>query len=194
MTMILRRSAFLLALAFLGSTAAASEPAHLEGRASGKLVVDRQSTPLTYAYARAEKGFFDPSKEDIRVILSDVPLSDDALNDDFTRNHMAQDGKLHSVEVVIDAEKRPISGVLRHAAFARTQGFVSVSGMHRFEPKTFDGRFVEGKLATDRSNEFMNVSFEYEATFRAPVWRAPRTPTPRPPRSGRRTSRTAPRS
>jgi len=194
MTMILRRSASLLVLAVLGSTAAASGPAHLEGASSGKLVVDRQSTPLTYAYARAEKGFFDPSKEDIRVILSDVPLSDEALNDDSTRNHMAQDGKLHSVEVVIDAEKRPISGVLRHAAFARTQGFVSVSGMHRFEPKTFDGRFVEGKLATDRPNEFMNVSFVYEATFRAPVWRAPRTPTPGSPRSGRRTSRTATRS
>jgi hypothetical protein len=152
----------------------------LEGSATGKLTVAGKETPLRYAYARAEKGFFDPTKEDIRVILSDVPLTDQALDDDFTRNRMAQDGKLHSVEVVIDSEKRPISGVLRHPAFVRTQGFVSVSGMHRFEPKKFDGRFVEGKLATDRPGEFMNISFEYAATFQAAIWRTPGAPGPRP--------------
>ena len=167
------------------SMAAAASAAILEGSASGTLIVGGRETPIRYAYARAEKGFFDPTKEDIRVILSDVSLAEEALNDDFTRNRMARDGKLHSVEVVIDSEKRPISGVLRHPAFARTQGFVSVSGMHRFEPKKFDGRFVEGKLSTDRPGEFMNVSFEYAATFQAAIWRTPGAPGPRPSPSPR---------
>jgi hypothetical protein len=155
------------------SLAAAAAAAILEGAASGTLTVGGETTPLRYAYARAEKGFFDPSKEDTRLILSDVPLSEQALTDEFRRNHMAQDGKLHSVEVVIDAQRRPIAGVLRHAAFSKTQAFVSVSGMHTFEPKTFDGRFVEGRLSTERPGEFMDVTFEYAATFRAPVWHPP---------------------
>ena len=170
---------WILAAPGLGVAALASAGV-LEGSASGKLVVGGKETPIRFAYARAEKGFFDPSKEDIRVILSDVSLTDEALNDDFARNRMAQDGRLHSIEVVIDWEKRPISGVLRHPAFARTQGFVSVSGMHRFDPKKFDGRFVEGKLSTDRPGEFMGVSFEYAATFQAAIWRTPDAPGPRP--------------
>jgi undecaprenyl-diphosphatase len=159
------------------------------GTAQGKLTVGGQETPLTYVYARAEKGFFDPAQEDIRVILSDVSLDDEALNDEFARNQLAQDGKLHSVEVVFNAKKEPISGVIRHPAFSRTQGFVSVSGMHRFEPKTFDGRRVEGKLSTDRPNEFMNVSFEYAAVFQTPVWRRPALTPTRSPRASRTPSR-----
>jgi hypothetical protein len=167
------------------SMAAAASAAILEGSASGTLIVGGKETPLRYAYARAERGFFDPTKEDIRVILSDVSLAEEALNDDSRRNRMARDGKLHSVEIVIDSAKRPISGVLRHPAFARTEGFVSVSGMHRFDPKRFDGRFVEGRLSTDRPGDFMNVSFEYAATFQAPIWRTPGAPGPRPSPSPR---------
>jgi membrane protein DedA with SNARE-associated domain len=186
-----RGHVWLLVAPGLGIAVAASA-AILEGSASGQLIVGGKKTPIRYAYARAEKGFFDPTKEDIRVILSDVSLTEEALSDDFTRNRMARDGKLHSVEVVIDSEKRPISGVLRHPAFARTQGFVSVSGMHRFDPKKFDGRFVEGTLSTDRPGEFMSVSFEYAATFQAAIWRTPGAPGPRPSPSPRPRERKTP--
>jgi undecaprenyl-diphosphatase len=173
------------ALVLAAAAASGAEAGAAPGTAAGKLTVSGRETALTYAYARAEKGFFDPSKEDIRVILSDVPLDGEALGDDSARNRMAQEGKLHCVEVIINAEREPISGAIRHAAFSRTQGFVSVSGMHRFESKTFDGKRVEGKLSTDRPNEFMNISFEYAAVFSAPVWRAA-SPTPtRPPRTGK---------
>jgi hypothetical protein len=165
--------ALVLPVMFLRLAAGNAAAGSLEGTASGSLTIAGKTTPLTYAYARAEKGFFDPSKEDIRVILTDVPLSDEELADESARSRLAEAGKLHSVEVVINAEKQPIAGVLRHAAFSRTQGFVSVSGMHKFEPKTFDGRFVEGRLSTETLSEFMNVTFAYAATLRAAVWRRP---------------------
>jgi Putative lumazine-binding len=44
-------------------------------------------------------------------------------------------------------------------------GYVSVSGMHVFTPKTFDGKVVEGKLATRKPDEFMNKAFEGKATI-----------------------------
>src|SRR5262249_223680 len=80
---------FGLAVALLFAAVALSAIEAEPGTAKGKLIVSGQETPLTYAYARAEKGFFDPSKEDIRVILSDVPLDDEALNDESGRNQMA---------------------------------------------------------------------------------------------------------
>jgi hypothetical protein len=157
------------------------------GTASGKLTVDGQTTPLTYAYARAGKSFFDPGKEDILIILSDVPIPEAALSDVFARHAMAVEGKLHAVEVSLNSEKQAVSGGLLHEAFSQTQGFVSVTGMHKFEAKTFDGKLVEGKLSMDKPDEFMKKTFQYSATFRAPVWHRPP-----PTASGAAAAQTAP--
>jgi hypothetical protein len=162
-----------LAIAVLlrASTAVAAE--QKSGTADGTLTVAGKTTPLEYAYARAGKGFFDKTKEDVLVILSDVPIPDAALDDEFARHKMAADGKLHAVEVTLNSEKEPISGGLLHEAFASTQGYVSVAGMHRFEPTAFDGKIVAGKLWMEQPNEFMDKKFQYAATFRAEVWRKP---------------------
>ncbi len=144
-----------------------------DGTASGSLTVAEKTTLLRYAYARAQKGFFDKTKEDVLVILSDVPIPDEALKDEFARHHLAEEGKLHAVEVVLDADRQPIGGGLLHEVWKTTGGYVSVSGMHVFTPKTFDGKVAEGTLATRKPDEFMNKTFEYKATFSALVWRKP---------------------
>jgi uncharacterized membrane protein len=142
--------------------------------AFGKLTVADKTTPLKYAYARAAKSFFDKTKEDVLVILSDVPIPEEALKDEFARHHLAAEGKLHGVEVLLDAEKQAIGGGLLHEAWKEMSGYVSATGMHVFTPKTFDGKVAEGTLATRKPSEFMSRSFEYKATFSAPVWRRPR--------------------
>ncbi len=180
-------SALALALALVGSAAAGAAPSENTGTASGQLTVAGKTTPLAYAYARAEKGFFDPAKEDILIILSDVPIPEDALADEFARHHLAAEGKLHAVEVTLSSDREPVSGGLLHEAFSQTQGYVSVAGMHRFEPKTFDDKLVEGRLSMSKPSEFMEKSFQYDATFRAAVWRRPP-----PTASGPEAAQTAP--
>ena len=172
------RSAFarmflLLALTMLCFAAVAAAPGAEDGTAKGTLIVAGKTTPLTYAYARAEKGFFDNTKEDILVILSDVAIPEEALSDPFGRHKMAADGKLHGIEVVLNSEREAISGGLFHEAFTETQGFVSVTGMHDFQAKIFDGKIVEGTLSTRKPDTFMKKTFEYTATFSASVWRRP---------------------
>lgn len=162
-------SVFALATLCLAMSAAGAE----EGTANGKLTVAGKTTLLSHAYARAQKGFFDKSKEDIRVILSDVAIPDEALADEFALQKMAADGKLHAIEVVLGQDKQAVSGGLLHEAFDKTQGYVSVSGMHDFEAKTFDAKNVEGTLSMKKPDSFMNKQFEYSATFRAPVWHRP---------------------
>ena len=155
-----------------GALAGARTPVQA-GTASGELKVAGQTTPLSHAYARAVKGFFDPTKEDVLVILSDVPIGEEALEDEFARHRLASEGKLHAVEITLNAEKEPISGALLHEAFAKTQGYVSVTGMHQFEARAFEPSLVEGKLFMTKPSEFLSTPFEYSATFRAPVWHRP---------------------
>jgi hypothetical protein len=123
----------------LGSTAMADD-----GKADGKLIVDGKPVKLAYAYASAQPGFFDKKTEDIRVLLTDVPLTGKALNDDFERINLAKQGKVHCVEVTIDAKKQPISVTIRHPSFK-----VPLSGgstEDEFVAKVFDGKVVDGRV------------------------------------------------
>ena len=78
-----------------------------QGTASGRLTSNGETVALEYAYANAQPGFFDESSEDVRVLLSDMPLPEAARTDVFERIHMGRDGAARIVEVVVDAERRP---------------------------------------------------------------------------------------
>jgi hypothetical protein len=143
-----------------------------DGTARGQLTLNRQTTPLTFAYASAQPGFFDKSKEDVRIVLTDVALPADALKDVFTLIHLARDGKVHAVEVVINADGQPISGAIYDKVF---DGTVSMTGMHKFDRGALERKRVAGRLWMSEAHEFRNVSFQYDATFAAEIPRPPTT-------------------
>ena len=142
-----------------------------DGAAEGMLTVNGTTFPLKYAYASAKPGFFDKTKEDIHVLLSEVPLSDEQRADVFEIIHLARDGKAHVVEVVLDAEQRPIAGSFFTLPF---EGMVSATGMHVFEQKAFEHKRIAGRLYTDGARTFQDITYEYAATFSALI---PRSPT-----------------
>jgi hypothetical protein len=162
-----------LALGVLAAVlvAARTWPAVAEGEAAGSLVLAGQTVVLRYAYASARPGFFDKSKEDVRVLLSDVLLSESARDDVFELSHLGRDDRGHVLEVTIDAEGQPIGGAIYARAF---DGMVSMAGMHRFERARFERALVAGRLFTEGVHEFSGVSFAYDATFSAVI---PRPPT-----------------
>lgn len=141
-----------------------------DGTASGRLTLNGETVALKYAYANAQPGFFDKSSEDVRVLLSDVPLPEAARTDVFERIHLGQDGAARIVEVVVDAERQPISGAIYAPAF---EGTVSMAGMHRFEAQRFDRTGIAGRLFVVGAHEFGGVTFEYDATFKADIPRPP---------------------
>ena len=143
-----------------------------DGPATGTLTLNGETVALKYAYASAERGFFDKSSEDIRVLLRATPLSDEARTDTFARSHLGRDGAARIVEVVIDAKRQPISGAMYAAAF---EGMVSMTGMHNFEPQRFEHDGIAGRLFVDGVHEFHGTTFQYDATFSAVI---PRPPTP----------------
>ena len=143
-----------------------------EGKADGTLTVAKAPVKLVHAYAQAQEGFFDKKIDDTLVLLTDVPLSGAALTDPFERRKMEKEGKLRSVEAVINAKGQPINVTVRDKAF----GGPPVSGGSTedlFESKTNDGKTIAGRLHRAKPGaSFDDVPFTYDVTFSAPV--APR--------------------
>jgi hypothetical protein len=153
-----------------GVAAMAPRAAAAEGKAEGKLTVAGKSTDVKYAYASAGPGFFDKTKEDVTVIVSDVPLDAKALEDEFERIHMADAGKLHAFEITFDAEGKPISTSFRHGGFTKA----SPSGLSSedvFEKKTFDGKTVEGRYKSAKPHDFFGTTYSFDVTFKADITR-----------------------
>jgi hypothetical protein len=165
--------AFFAALGLLAAPAARAA----DGKAEGTITVNGKTTKLAHAYARAVKGFFDKTKEDVEVILSDVPLEGKALEDQFERIHMADAGKLHAFEITIDADGKPISTAFRDNGFRKA----SPSGLSSedvFTKKVFDGKTVEGRYKSAKPHEFFGDTYSFDVSFRADVFHAPKAVAP----------------
>jgi hypothetical protein len=168
---VTRRTALVLATAGLFapvflSARARAEPA--EGAAEGTLTVNGKVTPVAYAYARAVPGFFDPNTQDTEVIVSDVPLDAKALGDPFVRGDLADAGKLHAFEIVIDASGKPVSTAWRDNGFKGPQP----SGLSSADPFTktvLDGKVVAGNYKSAEPAEFFGNTYAFDVTFRAAI-------------------------
>jgi hypothetical protein len=140
------------------------------GTAGGTIVVNGKTTTVKYAYASAAPGFFDKTKEDVTVIVSDVPLDGKALEDQFERMHMADAGKLHAFEISIGPDGKPNSTSFRSNDFKKA----SPSGLSSddvFEKKTFDGKTVEGHYKSAKTHEFFGDTYSFDVTFKADITR-----------------------
>ena len=154
------------------SGVAAADPApaaaSVDGKAGGTLTVNGVTTKVAYAYAREVPGFFDKTKKDVELILSDVPLDAKALADEFVRSGMAKSGKLHAFEIVIDASGAPISTTWRHDGFKGPTPS-GLSSADVFTKKTFDGKVVEGGYKSAAPGDFFDNTYSFDVTFRAPI-------------------------
>ena len=161
---------FLCLIGLMAMSSMSSMAMAADGKADGKLIVDGKPVNLAHAYAFAQPGFFDKKAEDIRVLLSDVPLTGKALDNDFERMNLTKQGKLHCVEVTIDAKKQPISVTVRHPSFK-----VSLSGgstEDAFEATVFDGKNVGGRVfRKSPGKSFEDLEYTYDLTFSAAITR-----------------------
>lgn len=131
--------------------------------AHGTLEVAGKGSPLEYAYAVPQRN------DEMLVILSDQPLADKELKDVFERIHRAEAGEIHIVEVTLDATKKPISVSVRHNAFTTRGGGGSTED--RYEEETSDKSTVAGRVYRVSPGEFDGVTFTYDATFTALIWK-----------------------
>ena len=156
------RLAIVLALVALAAPVAARQG----GTASGTFTVAGKAAKMTHAYASSGPGFFDKSKIDTTVVLSDVELTPANLAD---LPSLAADGKVHAIGLVIDADKQIISCQMFDAAFRMA---ASTSGSNnKFDATTFTKTQIAGKAYTVKPDTFgpRDVPYEFSVTFDAPV-------------------------
>lgn len=140
----------LAALLLLFAAAALAD----DGTASGKLTVNGKTTPLTHAYALARTNT-------TMLILSDAVVPDETLWDDFPGLKPALAGKLHAVEVELNADSSVKAAGIAHEAF-KDLGYHGTS--HPLLKLTkFDANAIEGSISGDG----------FSATFRAPLLHRP---------------------
>ena len=166
-----RRTALVLAASTLLTTVLAAtdgkaEPA--DGTASGTLTVNGKTTQVAYAYARSVPGFFDKNTMDTLVIVSDVPLDERALSDQFVRGDMADAGKLHAFEITIDASGTPISTAWRDNGFKGPQPS-GLSSAAVFVKSVLDEKIVAGSYKSAEPAEFFGNTYSFDVTFRAAI-------------------------
>lgn len=156
-----------LVLLLLASAAAGDD-----GVAGGKLTLGGKTAALTHAYAVAQPDTFDSSKENVLVILSDAPIPSDSLWDDFPGLKLAGTGQLHAILVVLNADGSVKSAAILHNAFPDSDSFYGLPTPH-VELKTFDGKRADGKMSSGKTEQLMNKSFDFAATFSAPIQHRP---------------------
>ncbi len=131
----------------------------------GTLTVAGKETPLDYAYAVPQ------SKKEMLLILSDQPLADKELKDEFERIHRMEADEIHIVEITLDAQKQPMSVSVRHKAFASNWGGGSTED--KFEATTYDNATIAGRAYRSSPGEFNGVSYTFDATFSTNIWKEP---------------------
>ena len=163
------RAAVSLAVAVLLNTAPPAAAQTLaSGRAKGTFTAGSgKPVKLRYAYAQLQKSDDGPAKQEILLLLSDVPLDDEARDEWSKRSQMARKGTLHAVALTINAaDKTPASTNLYHEAF---QGLMSLSGSTRFVPTTFTKTVLAGRAYVPPTKDFEGRPMAFDATFRATI-------------------------
>jgi len=145
-------------------------------KAEGKLTVAGDTVQLQHAYAMAQPGFFDKTKEDIVVTVTNIPLPEKAIEDRGERIGLVSEGTLKSVEITINSKQQPISVGVKHSAFkASPSGF---SSNYILELKTFDEKNVEGRMYCKTEQEFFDTAYTFDFTFKAEIHRKKKLPPP----------------
>lgn len=139
---------------------AANEP--VVSWAEGNLIIGDQTYKLNHAYATLENDPFNENEYTIRVLLSEQPISQEALDDHTALMNLKKDAKNHAMEIDIDHERK--------VRWIGLWGHGQVSGTeYPFEPVVFNERMVEGRLFTAKPDTVFDKKWQYDAKFKSSV-------------------------
>lgn len=137
------------------------------GKAEGELIINGTAHALKYAYAYTKPSLADEQQLNTVVILSNIPLDDEAVDNWGLRAELEDSGRLHCVELTINADGRVVSRRLRDSAFEASPS--GVSSDESFLPQAAGRGTIAGKAFTAREDDFFGVTFQYHAAFRAEI-------------------------
>ncbi len=142
--------------------------ADAENLARGRLMVDGKAIEMTQVYAYAQPGFFDKNKQDVVVLMCDVPVPAKTVRDEFEILKLIETGKLHCVRQIINSEKQVINYEVMYKSFGMRES--GGSSYHVFEAKTLDSGKIEGRSrTTSPQKSFRDIPYSYDITLAASI-------------------------
>lgn len=155
-----------LVLCLCAATSAFAAPA---GTAKGKFTVNDDTAEIRHAIAVPWTNE-DDGRQGVKVVLSDVPISEDAVSRDGEGFDSGdKPGQVHAIEYIIYPEGAD-SGTLYHPGLKDYT--LSTSGAARFTSEVLDANTVAGRLYLEEPDDFFGRVYFYDVTFRAPISRA----------------------
>ena len=152
----------------LAAVVASNAPAQAQNHVEGTLTVAGKAMKITQVYAFAQKGFFDPKKQDIVLLMCDGAVPPAGVRDHFERKALVDAGSLHCVEQTIDASKQVINFKVEDKRFGMPESGGSTEQV--FEAQTFDGKTIAGKAHTKgQQMSFKDVPYTYDITVHAAI-------------------------
>jgi hypothetical protein len=146
-------------------------PSWAAGTAKGVVTVAGKKLTLSNVYAYAQTGFFDKTKTDVVVILSDMPIPavDGHTPDEVARNQAALEAAVQQfLSLTLDAEGQVISLRPQHKAFKIVPSGASSNFV--FEKKVHDGKLVSGRAYSKVPQKgFDGEVWEFDVTFESAV-------------------------
>jgi hypothetical protein len=146
-------------------------PAWAGGTAKGAITVAGKKLTLSNVYAYAQTGFFDKTKTDVVVILSEIPIpaADGHTPDEVARNQFALEATVQQfLSVTLDSAGQIISLRPQHKAFKVVPSGASSNFL--FEKKVHDGKLVSGRVYSKVPQKgFDGEIWEFDVTFEAAV-------------------------
>jgi hypothetical protein len=133
------------------------------GTATGQFTVNGKSATFTSAVAKATVDSFDSSKTGYTLILSDVK----GLPDKYGSLDKVTAGTLHYIELTLGHDKSVYGAMLHHSGFKNQQ--MSSAGNIKLEVEKFGPDVLAGKVYTAAPRTFEGVTYQFTATFKAPV-------------------------
>ena len=139
------------------------------GTASGTLTVQGQAMPMKYAYAVQIPDWFDKAKQGTRLIVSDAPIPDAAVQDEMELMSLSRSNKFNAIQFEFGAER---SNFTMSILSTKLGGSISVS--KNFDAKTipvFTAQRIEGAMIGEPS-KLGSMAYQYNVKFATAI--APR--------------------
>ncbi len=142
------------------------------GTAKGKFTANDATAEIRHAVAVPWTNK-DDGRQGVKVVLSDVPISDDAVSRDGEGFDPGdKPGQVHAIEYILYPEEGADSGTLYHPGL---EGYSlitgSTTGSYKFTSEVMDANTVAGRLYMEEPHDFFGRVYFYDVTFRAPISR-----------------------
>ncbi|MEW5798571.1 MAG: hypothetical protein AB1728_06155 [Bacteroidota bacterium] len=152
---------YCILILFIGPSVSAQNPA----KVTGTLTIGGKSFTLTHVRAQERPNPFDESKKIVRIVLSDVPISDRAMNDKNAMEDLILEETLHAIEFTFTPEGETFGGEL----YYNMMSYIFQAGTFDFEKKTFNATTVSGKVSAKEESKNSEMHFRVTATFTVPI-------------------------